>query len=187
MLNLLHAFLRWIDGYAFRTTLRSLRQAGQDIDPSVVFGRRVHLHADEGAHLTVGPNCIIMDDCWIHANTCTTLTIGSRTFLSHRVTVSGQVYIGSDVQIAENTTIVAENHIFDRLDLTIREQGGRAAPITIGNDVWIGAGTVVTAGVTIGDQVVVGANSTVTHDVPPRAVVAGSPARILRMRGESSC
>lgn len=54
--------------------------------------------------------------------------------------------------------------------------------ITIGNDVWIGAFAFVTAGVTIGDGAVVGGNAVVTRSVPPYAVVAGNPARIVRFR-----
>ncbi len=52
----------------------------------------------------------------------------------------------------------------------------------IGNDVWIGAGTYIRDGVTIGDGAIVGAHSVVTKDVPPYAIVAGSPARLVRMR-----
>jgi maltose O-acetyltransferase len=51
--------------------------------------------------------------------------------------------------------------------------------VTIGNNVFIGAETVVLPGVTIGSNVIIGANSTVTHDVPDGTVVAGSPARVL--------
>ena len=51
--------------------------------------------------------------------------------------------------------------------------------VTIGNNVFIGADTVVLPGVTIGDNVIVGANSTVTHDVPDNTVVAGTPARVI--------
>ena len=51
--------------------------------------------------------------------------------------------------------------------------------VTIGNNVFIGAESVVLPGVTIGNNVIVGANSTVTHDVPDNTVVAGSPARVI--------
>lgn len=53
---------------------------------------------------------------------------------------------------------------------------------TIGNDVWVGAGAIVLRGVNIGDGAVVGAGSIVTKDVPPYAIVAGNPARVVRMR-----
>lgn len=55
-------------------------------------------------------------------------------------------------------------------------------PCSIGNDVWIGSHAVVMMGVKIGDGAVIGANSTVTKDVPPYAIVAGSPAKVVRYR-----
>ena len=53
-------------------------------------------------------------------------------------------------------------------------------PLRIGNDCWVGMGAKVLSGVTIGDGAIVGAGAVVTRDVPPYAVVAGNPARILR-------
>lgn len=53
---------------------------------------------------------------------------------------------------------------------------------TIGNDVWIGQGVFIRSGVTIGDGAIIGARSLVLQDVPPYAVVVGTPARVLRMR-----
>ena len=53
-------------------------------------------------------------------------------------------------------------------------------PVSIGNDVWIGARVIVLGGVTIGNGAVIGAGSVVTRDVPPYAVVAGTPARLIR-------
>ena len=57
-------------------------------------------------------------------------------------------------------------------------------PVSIGNDVWIGARVIVLGGVTIGNGAVIGAGSVVTRDVPPYAVVAGTPARLIRYRFE---
>ncbi len=56
------------------------------------------------------------------------------------------------------------------------------APVTIGSDVWIGEGAFISDGVTVGTGAVIGAHSVVTHDVPPYAVAAGAPARVLRYR-----
>lgn len=69
-----------------------------------------------------------------------------------------------------------------RMRSNARPQSRRAGRISIGNGVWIGAGAIVLKGVTIGDGAVVGAGAVVTKDVPPYAIVAGNPARVLRMR-----
>jgi acetyltransferase-like isoleucine patch superfamily enzyme len=53
-------------------------------------------------------------------------------------------------------------------------------PVTLGDNVWLGANVVVTSGVTIGRRAVIGANSVVTDDVPAFAVAAGAPARVLK-------
>ena len=53
-------------------------------------------------------------------------------------------------------------------------------PITIGDNCWIGGGSIICPGVTIGDNVVVGAGSVVVKDVPSNVVVAGNPAKIIR-------
>lgn len=56
--------------------------------------------------------------------------------------------------------------------------------IKIGNDVWIGVDCIIKRGLTIGNGAVIGANSVVTKDVPPYAIVVGSPAKIIRYRFE---
>lgn len=56
------------------------------------------------------------------------------------------------------------------------------APVTLGNDVWVGSHVRIKRGVTVGDGAVIGAGSIVTRDVPPYAIVAGTPARVLRYR-----
>ncbi|TCM17907.1 hypothetical protein EDF56_105254 [Novosphingobium sp. PhB165] len=62
--------------------------------------------------------------------------------------------------------------------------GDRADKVRIGNDVWIGEGAFIRRGVTIGDGAVIAARAVVTRDVPPYAIVGGSPARIIRYRFE---
>jgi acetyltransferase-like isoleucine patch superfamily enzyme len=54
--------------------------------------------------------------------------------------------------------------------------------VTIGNDVWIGTGATILSGVTIGDGAVIGANAVVAKDIEPYAIMAGNPAKVIRMR-----
>jgi len=57
-----------------------------------------------------------------------------------------------------------------------------SGPIIIGNDVWIGAGAKIMSGITISDGAIIGAGAIVTQDVPPYAIFAGNPARLIRFR-----
>ncbi|WFG46850.1 hypothetical protein PaSha_17405 [Pseudonocardia alni] len=63
------------------------------------------------------------------------------------------------------------------------DQPGRPGDVDVGDDVWIGAHAVVTAGVSIGRGAVVGAGAVVTRDVPPSAIVGGVPAKVIGHRG----
>ncbi len=67
------------------------------------------------------------------------------------------------------------------MSLPYRMAGMRSAPICIGNNVWVGAKATVTRGVSIGDNAVIGANSVVTENIPSNAIVAGCPARVIRL------
>jgi acetyltransferase-like isoleucine patch superfamily enzyme len=64
----------------------------------------------------------------------------------------------------------------------IRQQGIYKRDVEVGSNVWIGYGACVLRGVRVGDNSIVGTNSVVTRDVPANAVVAGIPARVIRMR-----
>lgn len=86
-----------------------------------------------------------------------------------------RIEIGNDVAISKNVTIRDSNNH------TLKYEGYiKTAPVKIGNHVWIGLGATILPGVTIGDGAVVGAGAVVTRDVPPRAVVAGVPAKLIR-------
>lgn len=93
-----------------------------------------------------------------------------------------KIQIGRDVLIADFVTIRDTNHVFEDPAMPIRMQGIRSSGIVIEDDVWIGHGAVILKGVRIGKGTVVGASAVVTADVPPMAVVAGIPARILKFR-----
>jgi acetyltransferase-like isoleucine patch superfamily enzyme len=102
--------------------------------------------------------------------------------------------IGNFCSIAEGVTILldGEHHTdwiptydfnlmfkeFERFGDSRRSKGD----VVIGNDVWIGLNAIILSGVKIGDGAVIGDGSVVTHDVPPFAIVAGCPARMIRMR-----
>ena len=84
------------------------------------------------------------------------------------------------IEIGNNVTMAPRVHVLCH-DASTKQFIGytKLGSVTIGNNVFIGAETVVLPGVTIGNNVVIGANSTVTHDVPDNCIVVGSPARVL--------
>ena len=84
------------------------------------------------------------------------------------------------IEIGDNVTMAPRVHVLCH-DASTKGFLGytKIGRVTIGNDVFIGAESVILPGVTIGNNVIIGANSTVTHDVPDNTVVAGSPARVI--------
>ena len=89
-----------------------------------------------------------------------------------------EVYIGNNVMIGPNTLITTVGH-----PLSPKARRGymaKAAPVRIGNDVWIGGNVTILPGVTIGNNVVVAAGAVVTKDVPDNSIVGGVPARLIR-------
>jgi acetyltransferase-like isoleucine patch superfamily enzyme len=171
-----------IEHAAFQAELRALRRGGHRIAEDLRFGPRVQLTVAPGASLVIERGVDLVQDAWIILEPGDEMVIGERVFISQHCTISGSVRIGADTLIAGYVTIIDANHRFDRADIPIREQGGRKQPICIGEDVWIGASSVVLPGVRIGAHTIVGANSTVTHDLPESVIAAGSPARIIRWR-----
>lgn len=106
--------------------------------------------------------------------------IGDHTRVGLHNTVIGPVTIGSHVNLAQGITVTALNHNFSETGKRIDEQGVTTTPVTIGNDIWIGANAVVLPGVTIGDHSVVAAGAVVTKNVPPHTLVAGVPAKVIK-------
>lgn len=134
----------------------------------VALGRRVLLEAD--VYLK-----IVADTAM--------LKLGDHVFVGRGVEfdVMGDISVGPHTVIAPRCFITDHNHGI-LPGLRIDQQPGNLEPAVIGSDVWLGTGVVVLPGVNVGDGAVVGANSVVTKDVAPMTVVAGAPARFLRMR-----
>ena len=114
---------------------------------------------DYGCNIEVGErfyanyNLVILD--------CAKVTIGDNAFIAPNVGIYTAAH-----------PIVAEQRNFHGFEF--------AAPVTIGNNVWIGGGVQICPGVTIGDNTVIGAGSVVTKDIPANVVAAGNPCRVLR-------
>lgn len=105
---------------------------------------------------------------------------GARSFANFGLVVLdvALVDIGEDVQVGPNVQLLTATHPLEPGPR--REKWESAAPITIGDNVWLGGGVIVCPGVIIGNNTVVGAGSVVTRDLPPDVVAVGAPARVVR-------
>jgi len=174
--------LRFLETSEVHGALLRLRKGGHSIHPSVKIDRNVRLRVSEKGRLTIEEGVHILQDSWIIVEEGDHLVLGQNVFISQHCTISGTVTIGRDSLIAGFVTIVDATHVFDDSTIPVNQQGGRKEPISIGEDVWIGTSSVILQGVNIGNHAVIGANSTVTKDIPPWAIAAGSPAKVLRYR-----
>jgi len=107
-----------------------------------------------------------------------------RVFIGPYATIYGHggVEIGEWSLISMHATILSSNHTIPAMDRCMRWEPDILLPTKIGRDVWIGASAVILGGVTIGDGAVVAAGSVVTKDIESGSIVAGNPAKVLRMR-----
>lgn len=108
------------------------------------------------------------------------ISVGENFYTNHNVTIldGAKVSFGDNVFIAPDCVFSTAGH---PLDTEQRNQGLEIAlPITVGNNVWIGTHVSMLPGVTIGNDVVIGAGSVVNRDIPDGVVAAGNPCRVIR-------
>lgn len=111
------------------------------------------------------------------------VTLGSRVYIGSDAWLAAATRIGNFSMLAARVAIVGGDHRFDCVGVPTIDAGrGESRTTEIGDDVWIGYGAIIMHGVRIGEGAVVAAGAVVTKDVMPYAIVAGVPARLLRMR-----
>lgn len=123
---------------------------------------------DYGNNIYFGNNCEVNMNC---------------TFLDDNI-----IHIGDNALIAPNVQIYTAFHPTNSLERfgKHKEDGSfefcktQTAPVTIGNNVWIGGGAIIMPGVTIGNNVVIGAGSIVTKDIPDNSIAYGNPCQVMR-------
>jgi radical SAM superfamily enzyme YgiQ (UPF0313 family)/GT2 family glycosyltransferase/acetyltransferase-like isoleucine patch superfamily enzyme/ubiquinone/menaquinone biosynthesis C-methylase UbiE/glycosyltransferase involved in cell wall biosynthesis len=106
---------------------------------------------------------------------------GTRIEFGVHIGAAQSVRIGKKVMIAGRTTILDHDHGYRNPLSAPIDQSLEVSPVIIGDGAWLGENSVICKGVTIGRNAVVGANAVVTHDVPPWGVVAGIPARLIKL------
>ncbi len=179
-------------GIAYRVRGALRRRVGLQWErlrhPRVRFGPRCDVRPGSeflvagGAAARFGEACVL--DRGITVESRGLLEVGDHTVFGHHCTLAAdeRVTIGRHCLVAELVSIRDHDHAFGAADAAIIDQGRATAPVTIGDNVWIGAKATVTKGVTIGANTVVGAHAVVTSDLPADCVAVGIPARVVRSR-----
>jgi acetyltransferase-like isoleucine patch superfamily enzyme len=176
---------------------------------NVTFGANVVLRHPR--KIVIGDDVAIDDGCVLDAKGTANqgIRIGSRIFLGRNTLLAckdGDIVLEDGVNISYNCVVfsassvrigaatllaaycylVGGGHDFDRPDLPVVQQGRPSKGIDVGPGGWLGAGAIVLDGVTVGASAIVGARAVVTETVPPFAVVAGAPARVIRDRRQGA-
>jgi acetyltransferase-like isoleucine patch superfamily enzyme len=151
---------------------------------------RVYLHACPGG-IVVGDRTLVMYGSILHVYNFrgiphSGIRIGSDSLIGEYNVLRGQggITIGDRVYTSPMVQLLAVNHVFDDTERPFVEQGITAQGIEIEDDVWVGAGAIVTDGVHIGKGSVIAAGAVVSRDVEPHSVVAGIPAKVVREIGK---
>lgn len=178
-LDRLHALALLVAG---RCRAGLLRVRGARIGPKSSIGTSVRVRRpwciETGTRVEVEHSVflkIVADDARLLIGDFVFIGAGSEIDILTSVTIGAHALIAPNVFITDHTHNTAAGIRLDR-------QGNTSAPVVVGDDAWIGAGAVVLPGVTIGAGAIVGAGAVVTKNVPPNAIVAGVPAKIIGMR-----
>jgi acetyltransferase-like isoleucine patch superfamily enzyme len=137
---------------------------------------------DEG-RLEIGEGTLLEPGCWLTLAPQARIRIGEGCFLNRETMLAASelIEIGDHVMFANHCFVGDSEHRYDDPTKPITWQGFEPqGPVRIGDNVWFGVGCVVTGGVTIGERCVIGSNSVVTRDLPPGAIAAGVPAKVIR-------
>lgn len=131
-----------------------------------LYGCRIGNHTKIGTFVEIQKNAVVGSYC----------KISSHTFICEGVTIEDGVFVGHGVVFINDTyprATTPEGRLQTEADWSVE-------PIRVKRGASIGSGATILANVTIGEEAIVGAGAVVTKDVPPRTIVAGNPARILR-------
>ena len=135
------------------------------------------------ARIVLGRWSWIGHDCKIRAHEGE-VRIGAKTVLGQECTISAfqHVSIGRECIVADRVMLIDFDHGAAEVERPIRLQGIYKRDVRVGHNVWIGYGACLLRGVTVGDNAIIGTSAVVTRDVAENAIVAGIPARAIRMR-----
>ena len=143
----------------------------------------VQLEIGRGATLRIGRWAWIGHGCKIRVHEGE-VWIGAKTVMGQECTISAfqHVAIGRECILADRVMLIDFDHGVTEVERPIRLQGIYKRDVDVGHNVWIGYGACILRGVSIGENSVIGTSAVVTCSFPENAVLAGVPARVIRMR-----
>lgn len=154
--------------------------------PSDLFGKRLRYWYYKKKFSYCGEKVLIQEGCIIYYPDL--IRIGDRSGISHYVELNPGpsdepcLIIGNDTWIGPYSFFRTANHKFDDPDVLFIKQGHESKKIILGNDIYVGAHCIFLGGAEVGDHSVIAAGSVVSTKIPPYSIVAGNPARVVRLR-----
>lgn len=130
----------------------------------------------------IGKNITIYPGVWVFPGSKLIIRDDVDLALDVLITTNGGVEIGNRVLVGYRVQILSQNHEIPKGKGRIFGSGHVKKKVVIGDDVWIGANSIILPGVNIGEGAIIAAGSVVTKDVPAFSIVAGVPARIMKIR-----
>jgi acetyltransferase-like isoleucine patch superfamily enzyme len=167
----------WAEAWQAEVQRHLLEQETVELGTGCFIAPEAAIFGEPGRPVVLGNRVSIAAQAFLHGP----ITLGDEVSVNARASLDGGakgLVVGKGTRIASGAALYAFDHGLAE-DRSIREQPVRSRGIRIGEDVWIGANAGVTDGVSIGDHAVVAMGAVVTRDVPPWAIVAGVPARII--------
>ncbi len=141
------------------------------------------IRASETGRIHIGKHTGVLEYTLITSNGGN-ISIGDNSWLGagSQIYGNGNVSIGNHVLIAAQVVVNTVSHNYENPEVPINLQGLNVAPVVIEDDVWIGLGAKILQGVTVGRGAIIAAGAVINKDVPPYAIVAGVPGKVLRYR-----
>lgn len=151
-----------------------------------MIGKQCGVHVFQDGNIKCKGRIIVDDHVMLYAKG--NLTIGKQFGINRysRIVAHDQIDIGDNVTIGQMVSILDHDHKYKMERGALQLEDYVTAPVTIGNNIWIGDKCTILKGVTIGDNVVVGANTLVHKDVPSGVVIGGTPFKILKQLTSST-
>jgi acetyltransferase-like isoleucine patch superfamily enzyme len=145
--------------------------------PSVGRAVRLTIYGE----LTIGDDVILDDGCLIYVGPGARVVLGNGVRVGRNTVIAAanSIDVGDRVLIAEHCTVRDSDHQLEP-EARREETSVPTAPVRIGADAWLGAGTRVLRGGEVGDGAVIGANAVVRGAIPARSIAVGVPARVVR-------